>query len=832
MKKIRSIFLILIGFFVILVISACGNNNEVKLPSSKIEKVKFAFEGVESSLKNSNSSKKLKSNYASSASKTYDVPKLKLMANTINSDNISTIYNAMSIEKETSNPSFKYDEPPMIQFQYLKALYDEVGENFSFAKKYTYNLTGNVYYDFKNRTVAESDDYLQQYSFDISIKIDIDDNDLITAIVGFDITYTKSGISRNQKRYSELILDYDMNETSPTYELTMIDIDDLLSYESDDEKYISAEYDYVNVDANIIKEWRKFGVCSPDTLVNYQDNDYIYKYSVLRAYKDNKLYHLENSFNDNKNLKSAVLNGLGFNNVILSRDSFKNEVGTQNDKIKIIVDKFNKILGKDIVYSFVYTGATEKWVKEENPESDNLFLRIESTGGYQIYEDVNILDLFDPNKGWNEKGVKTHLDILYKNGEDNTLDTYNDFNNLNVKVRSKSYDNTEWINIDDNVKTFSQYIKESGLKGSYLEEGFLELEFDMSLKSNSNVKLQAPLILELYNNDVYNDLLKDYDIANNYINSYVPLKDKIPTFDGNENCYYTPNVDGTNLTGSITINCNNNLNTLMNNYINKLNTLKFAHKDNTDYYSKRIADDYVLILTIFNVTEKDPNTASIRFEFKKQQVSTSTITDALNALIDNDNIKIPTFEGNYEFSVDGNNLKIEYYNYDLISDYLSSLSSYGFEVGTMDGYTASFIYVDGIIYVLKQPGYSIEVDKFNVKLSIVGDINNWNEKDTTCDLDTLEAESQVIISKVITIGENQAIKIVKDHSWDGGGFGFNLFAGSTTFDPIYYQSGENDNIIFLEEGTYKIEIAISLGGNSINPKENMISPLFINIYKQ
>ena len=501
MKKIGTIIASLIMLLcAVFVLAACGNKDKVKLPSSNYEKVQFAFNGVESSLKNSNSSKKLKSNYTSIDSKmlaiSYGAPLLKLMANSVNSDDISTIYNAMSVDKETSNPSFEYDEPPMIQFQYLKALYEEVGEGFTFGTKYTYNLTGSVYYDFENRVATESTEFLQQYSFDLSIKINIDENDLISAIVGFDITYTNGDISRNQKRYAELILDYDMNETSPTYELTMIDIDDLLSFESDDEKYISAEYDYVNVEKNTIKEWRKFGVCSPNTLANYQDNDYIYKYSVLRAFKDNKLFKATNSFNKNINLKNAVL-GLGFIDALTSRDAFNRESGQDNNKIQVVVNKFNNILGKDFVNSFIYTGATEEWVDDREPEPENLFLRIESTGGYQVYQDIKLDDLFNPNIGWDEKGIKQYLTIYYKNGEDNTLATYNSFNDFNVKVRS-TYDKAKWIDVDNNdIKTITNYIEQSGFKGNYDEDSLVYNV--IRIRSVFEIKFKCKITVNNYN---------------------------------------------------------------------------------------------------------------------------------------------------------------------------------------------------------------------------------------------------------------------------------------------------------------------------------------------
>ena len=181
MKKIIAFVL---GIICCISLAACGSNKDkVKLPSSNYEKVQFAFNGVESSLNSSNSSKKLKANNLSKTdinlAMSYVEPVIKLMANTTNADDISTIYGALSVEKETSNPSFEYDEPPMIQFQYLKALYEEVGEDFTFGTKYTYNLTGSVYYDFENRVATESAEFLQQYSIDLSIKINIDENDLI-----------------------------------------------------------------------------------------------------------------------------------------------------------------------------------------------------------------------------------------------------------------------------------------------------------------------------------------------------------------------------------------------------------------------------------------------------------------------------------------------------------------------------------------------------------------------------------------------------------------------------------------------------------------------------
>ena len=758
----------------------------------------------------------------------YGAPLLKLMANSVNSDDISTIYNAMSVEKETSSPSFEYDEPPMIQFQYLKALYEEVGEDFAFGTKYTYNLTGSVYYDFENRVETESAEFLQQYSFDLSIKINIDDNDLISAIVGFDITYTNGGISRNQKRYTEFILDYDMNETSPTYELTMIDIDDLLSFESDDEKYISAEYDYVNVEKNTIKEWRKFGVCSPNTLANYQDNDFIYKYSVLRAYKDNKLYKTTNPFNKNINLKNAVL-GLGFIDALTSRDVFNRETGIENNKIQVVFNKFNNILGKDIVNSFIYTGATEEWIDDREPEPENLFLRIESTGGYQVYQDIKLDDLFNPSIGWDEKGVKQYLTIYYKNGEDNTLATYNSLNDFNVKVRS-SYDKAKWIDVDNNnIKTITNYIEQSGFKGYYDEDSLeytsMSLEVDMSLKSNNNVKLQSTITLDLYNSACYKALLKKWSLANNYINDYVPVKDAIPEFES-DSVYFSPNVDGNLTNGSIGLYFSSGLQTLINNYINKLKSLGFSENYAQSTYSKRISDEYILILTIYGVSEKTPNEASILFEFKKSDKSDKTISDVINELINNENITIPNFDGDYEYTVEDGVIRSDGLNYQSIDDYIQSLSDYGFVISSRDGYPAACKYLDNKLYYIRGYGERvIKVEVVEVNISLVGDFNDWNENDTTYDINNFTgfSDSNVFLSIDIEMEANQALKIVKDHSWSDGGYGFNLFAGSDHFVPEYYSSGENNSIVVLEAGAYKVSVRIDI---------SMGSPMIIMIDMQ
>ena len=256
----KKVFTIIVALFVltcaVFSFSGCNKKDETTLPSTSYEKVQFALNGVERSLNGSDTKKAALNASVSGDTKLVafaeSAPVLKLMAKNVSGDSLSTIYSAMSVEENTDKPSFEYDEPPMIQFQYLKAIYEEIGNDFVFGTKYSNTSTGTVCYDFENRTSSTDEKFLNEYSFTCAIVLDIDENDLITASVGFDLTFTNNGISHHEKMYVELLLDYDMNEISPTYELSMNAVTDLLDYQNSNEKYFNDEYDYVKVEKNSI----------------------------------------------------------------------------------------------------------------------------------------------------------------------------------------------------------------------------------------------------------------------------------------------------------------------------------------------------------------------------------------------------------------------------------------------------------------------------------------------------------------------------------------------------------------------------------------------------
>ncbi len=833
MKKSQMVFNSSLLSFCVAV-SLFGCFSDTKLPQTSHEKVKFAFAGVEKSLKNSSSKTKRANNIQMEDNSTsrFGSNQKKEVKHNIDDDVLTSIYNAMSVEKETSSPSFEYNEPPMIQFQYLKALYEEVGDDFAFSTKYTYQMVGEIYYDFTSREVKQDEEHKYNYTFDLSVKLDIDDNDLITAAVGFELVYRQGVEERRQVRYAELILDYDMDEVEPTYTLSMVDIDNLLSYQDDDEKYINAEYDYVKVEKNTIQEWRKFGICSPEELSHYENSDFVYKYSVLRGYKNNKLYHLENTYLKDAVLKENVIEKLGLLEVINSSTAFRSESGTQNAKIQVVVNKFNDIYGNDIVNSLVYTGASEKWTREDQQGDENIFLKVESTSDTIIYDDIKIADLFDSNKGWTNKGRKEYLTISLKQGEENTLATYNDFSSLNVRVRSTAYDKTEWIDVNDNGNAlFTDYVKESGFIGSYSPDGMdynamISLVFDITLKTNPNVKLQNPLTIDLINQDSYTSLLKNWNLTSEYINAYAPIKDVIPEVEGD--VLYSPNISSDGKKGKIGLH-SSNLSSELNTYISDLKKAGYVGNSTNNVYSKRIADNYILALTVYMPSGKESLTdSSIAFEFKESIAPQESITQALTTIIGNSKISIPEFVGEYEYQVNGNLISIQTNETDLVGSYINSFADHGFLVYTYLDTEAAVKYVDGVIYRIRNLGRSILVEKASTVLSLVGDFIDWAVTDPSYDFETLIIRNnRLCFVQEMNITAVTSFKVVKNHSLDGGGYGFGLVDNSIGYEWI--SSGENDNIVINQDGNYKINAEFDLIITSENIDENSLIVIVIDI---
>ncbi len=134
------------------------------VPKTDYQKVKTAFNGVEKSFKNRSSKGSL------------PLPMRRYSEPTTFNDALDTIYREYT-QSETggSIEDLEYDEPPMIQFRYLKSVLEKVGEGYSFDTKYQKDITGQIYFDLETGTKKESSDtdYLVNYTFTFAVQVGI-----------------------------------------------------------------------------------------------------------------------------------------------------------------------------------------------------------------------------------------------------------------------------------------------------------------------------------------------------------------------------------------------------------------------------------------------------------------------------------------------------------------------------------------------------------------------------------------------------------------------------------------------------------------------------------
>ena len=120
-------------------------------------------------------------------------------------------------------------------------------------------------------------------------------------------------------------------------------------------------------------------------------------------------------------------------------------------------------------------------------------------------------------------------------------------------------------------------------------------------------------------------------------------------------------------------------------------------------------------------------------------------------------------------------------------------------------------------------------------LTLVGDFNAWNVKDDMYRfvfLSISEFGQMYVSLQDFVVNSGEAFKVVQNHSWDGGGYGFGLFTGSSTFDPkdAGFTGGENDNIVATKPQSIDIRIQFALSSDGANPGGLILNPLMIDIY--
>lgn len=372
-------------------LASCGGSGPEPLPTTDKEKVAFAFKGVDKSLRNQRAANR----------------KL-LPLNAIRTDEgVAEMYRQFDETRDVEAPDIEYNEPPLVQFQFIKQLYEAVGDDYALGTVYTTTVTGEVTYDFDT---GKYEGDLHRYSAEVDIYIGIDSKDYITAEFGMQIVYTApSGQTHEQKFYAYLGLDYDFERNEPNYTLSMRNSDDCSAY-PEDQVYCSYEYDYVEVQEGAILEWRKAYVAANRKLILDQAHPDFASYmneglefsGGARAYKNHKQYKTTRTGKKSDNpedtakriaLCTTVVDKLGGNASDIHADAFFAKDKVQNAKVKEIYNGFSHTYGVDIVASIVITGS-HIYEHGGEPQQEPTHLRLLNavTGRSVSFTDVAILE--------------------------------------------------------------------------------------------------------------------------------------------------------------------------------------------------------------------------------------------------------------------------------------------------------------------------------------------------------------------------------------------------------------------------------------------------------
>ena len=416
MKKVKSLIVALcLMLGALFGLTACGGE---KLPTTDYEKVAFAFKGVESSIRkaiNSNSGNKNRQQSTNTAMGT------KLSMNRLQGgldtptdvlDAISRVYVAGDSQGDIID-DLEFNQPPMMQFQCIKSVLQDVGKSYVFGTKYYNTITGNMYFDSTTGLkVSESDpnanDYKYAYTFVFAISINIDSDDIILANISFDITLTKGMESYNTYWYVEMHLDYDMTNTTPNYELLMLtanDEKDLPYYD----RYVY-EHDYVKVSNDKITEWRKFVLDTSDevrkdnandSFESYMNEGVTYSADTCQWYKNNDLRKVTRLTNEKEESIAKSFYLLGLNSSDIDGSEFKAKTGEQVEVIKTLYTTICNNFRGDVIYELICRDEDDIAHNNNNGNEDNndnggeqtqqiSAIRFRNSTGMSFWEDQTI----------------------------------------------------------------------------------------------------------------------------------------------------------------------------------------------------------------------------------------------------------------------------------------------------------------------------------------------------------------------------------------------------------------------------------------------------------
>ncbi|MBR4769890.1 MAG: hypothetical protein IK090_03055 [Clostridia bacterium] len=450
MKK--GLLLILLAVLIlgaVFALSACGKKD--KLPTTDYEKVAFAFKGVEKSFKTVGSK-------SAADAEIYAVK--RLLAG--DGDPLSTIRGVYTTGDSQGDviDDLEYTQPPMIQFQCLKAVLEKIGKGFEFGAKYYDDITGEVFVDVATgrdmSDDANKNDYKYDYTFRLALRIDIDEADLIKADVSFDIRLVRGNENVSMIWYVKMILDYDMTSTTPIYTLTM--------WTANDERQLAFrgnytyEYDYVDMKAAGINEWRKF-VLEPDTKLvkdanhqsfeTYRNEGVVFNADTCKWYADKDLKKITR-YNETKGATIAdAFFAFGLNSTNIDGTAFLSENGIQSNAIKTAYNDFSEIFKKDFIYSLV--SGKEDDHGENGGHGEAVWIALltqdrEAWGAQNIERDCTVSDLFTGFGPWGGAVIGVKRPCIYSvDANGNVIEMIGNFGDYDYEI---AVGKSAWVTVN------------------------------------------------------------------------------------------------------------------------------------------------------------------------------------------------------------------------------------------------------------------------------------------------------------------------------------------------------------------------------------------------
>ena len=454
-------------------LTGCSGVGTYKTPVTSYDKVKTALNGVEKSFKKITGSKKaIQTNQLQKKNKTHD-------------DGLNSIFSQYTNDdiRGHSVEDLSYNEPPMVQFRCLKAVFEKVGNGFEFGTKYYDNITGDVYVDFTTGFKAEKkDEYKYAFNYELAMDMYIDVNNLISADVSFDITLSKNGQNYHTKWYVNLLLDYDMNNPTPNYTLTMLTEND--ETELPYYHHFTYEYDYVNVKDNDINEWRKFCMDSSQRLVrdnthpsfdSYVNQGITYKVDYPKWFKNGNYYKPTQMSEERlRSVGSALFDDLELNATAIDADPFFAKQGTKNNVMQTVYKDFSKIYGDEIIYGLICRDEDDYNGQQQEAQPAGIRAMAGADTGAEnlpVGGDMQIFSLF--NGYIDPLGEKHVIELWYTDASGNALRRIENYQDLTYKFTTsiseggnEAYIPVE-VSLDTTIKEAYALLKRLNNFGNY-----------------------------------------------------------------------------------------------------------------------------------------------------------------------------------------------------------------------------------------------------------------------------------------------------------------------------------------------------------------------------